>query len=153
MRLQNWTGIIVLTMILHCGSGAFAALIEIEDARSDAADTGVMQGWDSGWDAEPSGDFKTNETAPIASSQSNFVELLAWHQNIDLFSASNAIVLAHWQALESDAAVLKNLPAPRSHRLAFSRWTMKALATGLFVCGIAGWAASRLRRRTLYSVN
>jgi len=151
MKRLNLTGLITLAMVWCCGTATFAALIGTELVRSDATDIvsiGVtMPGWDCGWGTESGPDLQTNEITPASTCPSNFGELLAWHQNIDLFSASNAIVLARRSLLASEIAVHKNSAAAELKRPVQSQATVKAIPAGLFLFGIAGWAV-RHRRRT-----
>jgi len=145
MKRFNLAGMIALAMIWCCGTGAFAALIGTETVRSETADV-VSIGVIRGWVTESGTDLQTNEVTPAPNCQPNFTELLAWYKNVDLFSDSNAMVLACRYSLESKTTVFNNLPAKESNQIRLSRTTFKAIPSGLFVCGIAGWAVLRLRR-------
>ena len=145
MRRLNLTGVIVLAMIWCCEAGTFAALIGTEVVQSETADV-VSIGVIRGWVTESGSELQTNETAPVLNFQPNFTELLAWYKNVDLFSDSNAMVLACRYSLESKTTAFRNLPANELSKPRLSRTIFKAIPSGLFVCGIAGWAVLRLRR-------
>lgn len=151
MTRLNLIGLIALALVWGCGSGADAALIGTETMLFDAADVSVLRGLDYDWDTEPAAALPTTDSTPAASSLSTFAELLAWNRNVDLFSASNAIVLAHRNLLDSDTSVRQNLPAVTANRLGRARMPVKTIPASLLVFGIAGWAVRRLCRTWQHS--
>ena len=146
MKRLYLTGLLALALVWCGGADTFAALLGAENVRSDSTDVisiGVLRGWVS----ESGTDFQTNETAPALSSQPILIELLAWqHQNVDSFNASNLTELASRYSLESKTTALNNLPGPAVYRPVLSHMAIKAIPSGLFMFGIAGWALRRLRR-------
>ena len=144
MKQHSLIGMLALAIICSGGLSTFAALIGGESVQTDAADV-VSVGVMCGWVTQAGTDFQTNETTPVTSSQSNFTELLAWCQNVDLFGPSNAMVLACRYSLEEKNTTLKSLPLKKSHRPALPTST-KAIPFGICLCGIAGLAVSRMRR-------